>query len=533
MSAASTARALLSVTDKDGLVPFAQGLADLGYELVSTGGTARVLAEAGLNVVALGDFTGWPEMLDGRVKTLHPKVHAGILARRDSADHRAQMEAQGLGYFDIVVVNLYDFEGALKPGAAFDDVVEQIDIGGPTLLRAAAKNHPHVLPVVDPNDYAELLESLRGEEGLSASVRRRMACKVFQHTARYDSLIAGYFERQTAEVPQGTDAPETPERLTLSFKRRQSLRYGENPHQSASFYQQVGEPTSLLSAAEQLQGKALSYNNILDLDSAFGLCIDLSTLGEDAVAVFIKHNNPCGAARANELEAAVRNARAVDPTSAFGAVVAVNRPVDKASAEVLTEAFFEVLIAPGYDDEALDVLAKKKNLRALVLREPSAWRPPPGPGLEVRQVRGGMLVQSRDEGLGLLAELTGARVVSERAPTADELAGLRLSWVVAKHVRSNAIVFGQADRVVAVGAGQMSRVDSVKLCGLKAADRLRGAQVASDAFFPFRDGVDVLAEAGATAIVQPGGSIRDEEVIKAANEHQVAMLFTGVRHFRH
>ena len=535
MSAASNRRALLSVTNKAGLVQFARSLDELGFELVSTGGTAKVLTDAGLSVVALGDYTGWPEMLDGRVKTLHPKVHAGILARRDLQAHRAQMTDHNLGYFDLVVVNLYDFEGAVaRPDATFEDVVEQIDIGGPTLLRAAAKNHPHVLPIVDPDDYPSVLEAISADEGVPGSTRRRMARKVFQHTARYDALVAAFFERETDEgtvVDEGTP-PVPPERMTLVLKRQRTLRYGENPHQTASFYEEVGRDPAALAAAEQLQGKALSYNNLLDLDSAFGLCIDLSTLSDDAVAVFIKHNNPCGAARAPNLADAVRTARAVDPTSAFGAVVAVDRPVDRQTAEILTEAFFEVLIAPDYTEEAIEVLGKKKNLRALKLQTARAWRPPARAGLEVRQVRGGLLVQSRDEG-PLVAELSKARVVTERAPTAAELAGLQFSWVVAKHVRSNAIVFGVDHRVVAVGAGQMSRVDSVKLCGLKAPDALKGAQVASDAFFPFRDGVDVLAEAGATAIVQPGGSIRDDEVIKAANEHGVAMLFTGVRHFRH
>lgn len=535
MSPASIPRALLSATDKTGLVAFAESLAGLGYELVSTGGTARALTDAGLTVVALSDYTGWPEMLDGRVKTLHPRVHAGILARRDLEVHRAQMQAHQLGYFDLVVVNLYDFEGALgRPNARFEDIVEQIDIGGPTLLRAAAKNHPHTLPVVDPDDYEPVLAALEGE-GLEAALRRRMAAKVFQHTARYDSMIADFFERQVAldATEEDQQAPEPPPSFTRTYGQRQLLRYGENPHQKAAFYQPVGRPPELLAAAEQLQGKALSYNNLLDLDSAFALCVDLGSLGDSAVAVFVKHNNPCGVARAEALADAVRTARAVDPTSAFGAVVAVNRPVDAKTAEVLTEAFFEVLIAPAYEDGALEVLAAKKNLRAMVLRDESGWAMPARPRLEMRQIRGGLLVQSRDEGATLSEELAGAQVVTERAPNEAELAGLRLSWVVAKHVRSNAIVFGRADRVVAIGAGQMSRVDSVKLCGLKAPEALSGAQVASDAFFPFRDGVDVLAEAGATAIVQPGGSIRDEEVIKAANEHGVAMLFTGVRHFRH
>ena len=537
MSDPKTPRALLSVTDKRGLADFARGLVELGFELVSTGGTARALTDAGLSVVPLGDYTGWPEMLDGRVKTLHPKVHAGILARRESESHRAQMADHGLGYFDLVVVNLYDFEGALAKADGFEDTIEQIDIGGPTLLRAAAKNHRHVLPVIDPDDYDAVLEALRSEEGISSELRRRSACKVFEHTARYDAIITGFLARETSGPAPTSDLGyaqvEMPDRLIHAFGQPRVLRYGENPHQTAAFYVPAGQVPGLLAAAEQLQGKALSYNNLLDLDSAFGLCVDLAALGEDAVAVFIKHNNPCGVARSASLLEAVRQARAVDPTSAFGAVVAVNRPVDTETAAALTEAFFEVLVAPAYEPGALDVLAKKKNLRALVLPDPEAWRVPVIPGLETRPIRGGLLVQSKDEGPGLKAELDGAKVVTERSPTAEELAGLRLSWAVAKHVRSNAIVFGVRDRVVAIGAGQMSRVDAVKLCVLKAPDALKGAQVASDAFFPFRDGVDVLAEAGATAIVQPGGSIRDEEVVKAANEHGVAMLFTGVRHFRH
>jgi phosphoribosylaminoimidazolecarboxamide formyltransferase/IMP cyclohydrolase len=524
-------RALLSVTDKTGIVELARGLLSLGFELISTGGTARALEAGGVAVTPLERFTGWPEMLDGRVKTLHPKVHAGILARRDLDSHRAEMAAHQLEYLEVVVVNLYDFEGAVRRAdASFEAVVEEIDIGGPTLLRAAAKNHAAVLPVVDPADYGAVLEAL-AHGAVDAALRERLAHRVFLHTARYDALIAAWLGARVGAREQ--ELADLPEVVTRGYRRVEALRYGENPHQRAAFYRELGAAPSLLTAATQLQGKELSFNNLLDLDAAFGLAVELGELSEGASCVFIKHNNPCGAAAHADVAGAIAAARACDPTSAFGGVVAVTEPLDEVAAERLVEAFVEAVIAPGYSAEALEVLAAKKNLRVLRLAEPAAWAPARAETLELREVHGGALLQTRDAGRGVAAEVAAARVVTRRAPTAEERVGLGFTWAVAKHVRSNAIVFGLPGRVVAVGAGQMSRVDSVKICRLKAGDALVGTVVASDAFFPFRDGVEQLAEAGATAIIQPGGSIRDEEVIAAADERGLAMLFTGVRHFRH
>lgn len=519
----------MSVTDKTGIVDLARGLVELGVEVLSTGGTAKVIADAGIAVTPIEDFTGFPELLDGRVKTLHPKVHGGILARRDLPSHVEQMQSQGIGAIDLVAVNLYDFYGAVsKPDAAFDDVVEQIDIGGPTMLRSAAKNHAFVLSVVDPGDYAEVLEVLRSNEDFTVDYRRGLALKVFQHTARYDAAIAQWL---AAEVPQPQG--QLPSQVSRVYSRVQGLRYGENSHQSAAFYRDAHGAPSFLAAAEKLQGKALSYNNLLDLDAALGVTIDLGAIRSDPCCVYIKHNNPCGAASAESVAGAIRKARAVDSLSAFGSVVAVNRTVDLAAAEVFIESFAEAIIAPDFDEDALEVLAKKKNLRVLRLGDPSCWHIPTKAEFELRHVRGGALLQTKDSSPTFPDELGKAQTVTERAPKASEMAAMAFAWTVAKHVRSNAIVFAHEDRVVAVGAGQMSRVDSVKICKLKAGEDLRGAVVASDAFFPFRDGVDVLAESGACAIVQPGGSIRDQEVIEAANEHGVAMVFTGVRHFRH
>jgi phosphoribosylaminoimidazolecarboxamide formyltransferase/IMP cyclohydrolase len=519
-------RALLSVTKKDGIVEFARGLTGLGVEILSTGGTAALLEKNKIPVVPLEKFTGMPEMLDGRVKTLHPKVHGGILFLRGSASHEEEVARQGMKPIDLVCVNLYDFDGAVqKEGATYEEIIENIDIGGPTLLRAAAKNHPFVLPVVDPEDYAGILEALRDRRVFSLDERRRLALKVYQTTSRYDAAVSAFFSRITGTTQEMAVLPET---FSRRFVRVQALRYGENPHQHAAFYRDGERRPHLLSLSRQLQGKELSFNNILDLDSALGLVVDLGKTS----AVFIKHNNPCGAATRLTLADAIAVARACDPVSAYGAVIAVNQLVDVRAAEVLTEAFIEAVIAPGYTDEALAVFQKKANVRVLLLDDAKEWRPSlPEP--DIRQVRGGYLVQTRDASVRLLDEVEKAKVVTRRGPTPEEKAGLAFAWAVAKHVRSNAIVFSGADRIVAVGAGQMSRVDSVKLCVLKGKDALKGTAVASDAFFPFRDGVDVLAEAGATAIVQPGGSIRDEEVIRAADEHGVAMIFTGVRHFRH
>ncbi|MEL6188448.1 MAG: bifunctional phosphoribosylaminoimidazolecarboxamide formyltransferase/IMP cyclohydrolase, partial [Myxococcota bacterium] len=425
---------------------------------------------------------------------------------------------------DVVVVNLYDFHGAVaRPEAGHEEIVEAIDIGGPTLLRAAAKNHAAVLPVVDAADYERVLSALRQGE-VDSDLRRRLAAKVFLHTARYDAAVAEYMARHPEEGEGGAPPVET-----RSIEKVYDLRYGENAHQRAAFYKRPGAPAGL-ARAEVTQGKALSYNNILDLDAALAVSLDVASIRGEANAVFIKHNNPCGVAVAAALPEAIRTARACDSVSAFGAVVAVSQPLDGAAAEALTESFVEAVIAPGLDDDARAVLARKKNLRVLTLDEP--WRPKPSVPIW-REVAGGVLRQDQDAREDPLLEVAEARLVTEAKPDDAQVRALGFAWTSAKHVKSNAIVFAREDRLVGVGAGQMSRVDSVKICQLKAGEALRGTVVASDAFFPFRDGVDVLAEAGATAIIQPGGSIRDEEVIAAANEHGLAMLFTGVRHFRH
>ncbi|MBX2812632.1 MAG: bifunctional phosphoribosylaminoimidazolecarboxamide formyltransferase/IMP cyclohydrolase [Myxococcales bacterium] len=518
------ARALISVTDKTGLPEFAEGLVQLGIELVSTGGTARVLKEHHIPHVELQQFTEWPEMLDGRVKTLHPRVHAGILARRSLDTHAAQMQTHGLDYIDLVVVNLYDFHGTVsKPGVGESEVIEAIDIGGPSLLRAAAKNYEDVLVVVHPSNYQRLLTALR-EEKVTKELRRELAALVFQHTARYDSAVASFFANSRADGPDGVPAVEV-----RSIDKVMDLRYGENSHQSAAFFRHSGTMQGL-ARANVIQGKALSYNNYLDLDAALAISIDISAYRDEPNAVFIKHNNPSGVAILSDVTEAIRTARSCDALSAFGAVVAVSRSLDKAAAEALAESFIEAVIAPGYAPAALEVLAKKKNLRVLSLDE--AWVPAPAQFVW-REVRGGVLRQSLDSCPDPGVETANAKVVTHRHPSEEEIRALGFAWTVAKHVKSNAIVFAHEDRILAVGAGQMSRVDSVRICEMKAGDELQGSVVASDAFFPFRDGVDVLAKAGARAIIQPGGSIRDEEVIEAANEHGISMLFTGIRHFRH
>ncbi|HUH03615.1 MAG TPA: bifunctional phosphoribosylaminoimidazolecarboxamide formyltransferase/IMP cyclohydrolase [Kofleriaceae bacterium] len=521
-------RAILSVSDKRGLAELAQGLARHGVEILSTGGTARALADAGVVPVAISEFTGAPEILDGRVKTLHPRIHGGLLGR-DTAEHQAQMQANDIAPIDLVVVNLYPFEATVaQPGVSFEDAIENIDIGGPSMLRSAAKNHERVTVLVDPEDYAPVLAEMDGSGGtVSPETRRRLACKVFARTAAYDGAIAAFL---TGVDDDGVRA-ELPGTLTLQYERELVLRYGENPHQSAAFYRDSGSPlpgTSVrpsLATAEVLQGKALSYNNILDLDAALAACIEFSA----PTVVVVKHTNPCGVATDEAgIGAAYQAARETDPTSSFGGIVAMNRECDAALAEQLAETFLECVIAPSYSGQAREILARKKNLRLMATgpmrtaTEDRAWA--------LRSVGGGVLVQSADVGLVSARE---AKVVTEREPSDEEYATLDFAWRVAKHVKSNAIVFCRGTRTVAIGAGQMSRVDSVKLAKLKAEFPLAGSAVASDAFFPFRDGVDVLAEAGATAIIQPGGSIRDQEVIAAANEHGVAMVFTGMRHFRH
>jgi phosphoribosylaminoimidazolecarboxamide formyltransferase/IMP cyclohydrolase len=526
-------RALLSVSDKQGLIELAQGLLRHGVALLSTGGTARLLHEAGLPVEEVASYTGSPEILDGRVKTLHPRIHAGLLAR-PSEPHRQELTRHDIPEIDLLAVNLYPFrETASRPGVSFDEVVENIDIGGPAMLRAAAKNFDRVTVLVDPADYHAVLAELDAHDGATQrNTRFRLACKVFAHTAAYDAAVANVFSG-LASAPAGPDVIETapfPTVLTLQWERLGLLRYGENPHQQAAFYRDPAIPDiPSIAWADVLQGKELSYNNLLDLDAALGLVREFT----GPAAVIVKHNNPCGAAESNAgaADAYVR-ARACDPVSAFGGVVAFNRIVDGLTASRLGETFLECIVAPGFSEEARATLGGKKNLRLLALREPASraapWRP------VVRSVAGGLLVQDRD---ALTLPLSEARIVTRRAPSAGELQALEFAWRVVKHVRSNAIVLahteGEAGVTVGIGAGQMSRVDSVRLAVTKAQSPTAGTVLASDAFFPFRDGVDAAAQAGVTAVVQPGGSVRDAEVIAAADEQGLAMLFTEMRHFKH
>jgi phosphoribosylaminoimidazolecarboxamide formyltransferase/IMP cyclohydrolase len=544
-----TRRALISVSDKRGVVELAGALAELGVEVLSTGGTAAALAAAGIGVVQVSAYTGAPEILDGRVKTLHPRIHGGLLGR-DTEAHRREMAEQGIEPIELVVVNLYPFEATIaRAGATFEDAIENIDIGGPAMLRSAAKNHERVAVVVDPDDYGWILAALRAG-GLTAGQRLQLARKAFAHTAAYDAAIAAYLSAiddaaadARGAVPARRELPGT---LGLQWRRLYDLRYGENPHQRAALYADARSPLAgspgpggvseggagagagarpTIAAAEVLGGKQLSYNNILDLDAALGLCLELA----EPAAVVVKHNNPCGVAIDRDVAAAYRRARDADATSAFGGIVAVNREVDEALARLLIETFLECVVAPGFAAGAREILAGKKNLR--LVAAPGDWRAPTDAvAWSLRTITGGALVQTLDHGM---VDLAQAKVATARAPSDAERADLAFAWRVAKHVKSNAIVFARDGVTVAIGAGQMSRVDSVRICERKAGDALKGAVVASDAFFPFRDGVDVLAAAGAVAVVQPGGSVRDEEVIGAANEHGLAMLFTGMRHFRH
>jgi phosphoribosylaminoimidazolecarboxamide formyltransferase/IMP cyclohydrolase len=519
-------RALLSVSDKTGLVEFARALAILGVELISTGGTAKALKDAGLPVKDVAEVTGFPECLDGRVKTLHPRVHGGILAIRDNPQHMQTLQQQGIAPIDLVVCNLYPFEATVaRPGSSHEDIVENIDIGGPSMVRAAAKNYHDVAIVTDPVQYEDVLKELQENNGtLTLATREWLAGAAFARTAIYDEAIRAYFSKRLHETV-------FPARLTLHFQKRFDLRYGENPHQQAAFYVEPSCAHACVATAEQLHGKELSYNNILDLDSAFNLVREFS----GPAAVVIKHNNPCGAAFGATLVEAFGKAYEGDPLSAFGGILGFNREVDEATAYQITEPnrFIECIIAPSYSDAAYQMLTTrpswKKNVRLL--------RTPPLDGgsaalspLDYRRVDGGLLVQSRDLPAD---EFAGARVVTKKSPSESELADLRFVWTVGKHVKSNAIVLAKDGMIVGVGAGQMSRVDSTHMAVRKAGDRVRGSVLASDAFFPFRDNVDEAARAGVTAIVQPGGSMRDQDSIAACDEHGLAMLFTGVRHFRH
>ncbi len=528
MNDTSPRRALVSVSDKTDLGPFARGLAELGFEIVSTGGTRRFLEEQGLAVIDVSAYTGFPEIMDGRVKTLHPKVHGAILGRPDLPEDAAAIREHGIVPFELVVCNLYPFEATIaREGVAVAEAIEQIDIGGPSMIRSAAKNHAYIGVVTRPSQYPKVLEAI-GAGPLSEAFRRDLAAAAFEMTARYDRAIADY----TAKLTQTDDiaAEEVfPETLAMTFQRRMGLRYGENPHQRAAFYTEPDAAGATLAATEQRHGKELSYNNLLDLDAALAIVREFDT----PAAVVLKHNNPCGCGTAETLAQAFEKAYAGDPVSAFGSIIGFNRTLDLPTAEKLCapNRFVEAMIAPGYDDDAFETLTTrptwKKNVR---LMQCPGLRADTRSGFDYRRLRGGLLVQDRDERPESQREW---RVVTEREPTSAEIPDLQFAWLVCKHVKSNAIVFAKDGALVGVGAGQMSRLDSAFLAAHKAGERSRGTVLASDAFFPFRDGIDEAAKAGITAVIQPGGSRRDEEVIAACNEHGMAMLFTGRRHFKH
>jgi phosphoribosylaminoimidazolecarboxamide formyltransferase/IMP cyclohydrolase len=515
--------ALISVSDKTGLEPFAKGLHALGYHLLSTGGTARSLREWGLPVIEMADWTGFPEILDGRVKTLHPRVHAALLADLERAEHQRTLQELQISPISLVVVNLYPFERVWRQGASEAEQIEQIDIGGPTLIRAAAKNFAHVAVVVEPRDYEWVLQRLQAG-GLSRAERAQLAARAFAHIAEYDALIAQWFRRYD---PEG----DLPERLTLTYRRAQTLRYGENPHQRAAFYREPFAPAGCIATAEQLWGKELSYNNLLDADAALELVREF----ERPACAIIKHTNPCGVALADHIAEAFQRALQADPLSAFGGIVALNRCVDEPTAQAITATgnFFEVVIAPDFTPGALTLFQERKGwgqsvrlLRTGDLPPPSQWQGAFTP----RGLTGSMLYTERDA-IDLNPEQL--QVVSERSPTAEEWRDLRFAWKVVKHVKSNAIVVARAEQVLGVGAGQMNRVGAVRLALEQAGEQAAGAALASDAFFPFPDSIEMAASAGIRAIIQPGGSKKDPEVIAAANRYAIAMVFTGVRHFRH
>jgi phosphoribosylaminoimidazolecarboxamide formyltransferase / IMP cyclohydrolase len=519
-------RALLSVFDKTGILEFARRLAALHIEILSTGGTAKMLREAGVVVKDVSDFTGWPEMLGGRVKTLHPKVHGGLLFRRDHAEDLKQAKEHGIAPIDLVVVNLYPFEAtAAKAGLTAEELIENIDIGGPTMLRSAAKNFASVTVVTDPADYQRVAGELESSRDTSLATRLELARKVFATTSLFDGMITTELERLSAATAHVELVPRAllPERVHVALRRKQELRYGENPHQAAALYVPAGRALEGLAAARQLQGKELSYNNFVDLEAARSLAAEFAR----PAAVIVKHNNPCGTAEQATLRDAYLKAYACDTVSAFGGVLAFNQLVDAATAEEVAKLFAECIVAPGFDDKAKAIFAAKKNLRLLEL--------PPGglvheKELQLKRIFGGMLVQQPDLGNLHGVEL---KVVTKRAPSVAELETMQFAWKVAKHVKSNAIVFAKDGATLGVGAGQMSRVDSVKIAVMKAQTSLQGSVVASDAFFPFPDGVEEAAKAGAKAFIQPGGSVRDNEVIAAADRLDLAMVFTGLRHFLH
>jgi phosphoribosylaminoimidazolecarboxamide formyltransferase/IMP cyclohydrolase len=511
-------RALVSVSDKRGLIPFVTGLTQLGVEVLSTGGTCRALREAGLDVVEVSEKTGFPEIMDGRVKTLHPVIHGGLLGRRGTDE--AVMQEHGIEPIDMLVVNLYPFEQTIaREDASIDDAIENIDIGGPAMIRAASKNHDGVAVVVEPDDYESVLDDLKNDK-LSLQSRRRLAAKAYAHTASYDTAITKYLSKSLGDDPLG-------QKHLYAGSLSERMRYGENPHQSAAFYVDQQAPAGSLAAAKQLQGKALSYNNIADSDAA----LECVKQFENPACVIVKHANPCGVAVADNILDAYEKAFKTDPTSAFGGIIAFNRVLDaKTAAAIVDRQFVEVIVAPGIDADAADIIAAKKNVRVL---ETGEWPAAATPGFDFKKVSGGLLVQNTDLGVITADDL---KVVTDLAPTAAQIQDMLFAWTVVKYVKSNAIIFCKDNMTIGVGAGQMSRVYSTKIAAIKAADEgleIKGSVMASDAFFPFRDGIDAAAETGISAIIQPGGSMRDDEVIQAANEHGLAMVFTGMRHFRH
>ncbi|MBL8207684.1 MAG: bifunctional phosphoribosylaminoimidazolecarboxamide formyltransferase/IMP cyclohydrolase [Blastocatellia bacterium] len=533
-------RALISVSDKQGILELAQVLVRHNIEIISTGGTAKLLRAYGVNVRDVSDFTGFPEMLDGRVKTLHPKIHGGILHIRDNAEHRRHANNHNIAPIDLVIVNLYPFrETIAKPSVTLDDAIENIDIGGPAMLRSAAKNHNDVAVVVEPTDYPRLTKLLNANDGaLPQTVRYELAVKAFRHTAAYDRDISRYLGQQ---LPTDATTNELPDEWTLELNKATGLRYGENPHQKAALYKIAGSNERGVANAEQLQGKELSYNNLLDGDAAWNLALEIyqaqrrdaqasgaiETSGLPHTCAIIKHTNPCGIGIGTTALDAFTKAKATDPVSAFGGIIACTKTIDESAAHAMSELFAEVIIAPDFTAEAKTIFSVKKNLRLLQMGEIATSR---DPYFELRRISGGMLVQENDHEL---LDEESFKIVSERKPTVAELRALRFAWAICKHVKSNAIVYAKEDQLVGVGAGQMSRVDSVKLGATKAQLPLTGSVLASDAFFPFRDGLDEAARHGITAVIQPGGSVRDADAIQAANEHNLAMVFTAMRHFKH
>ncbi len=534
---AKISRALISVSDKTGIVKFSEELNKMGVEIISTGGTAKKLKESGIPVIDIGDFTGFPELMGGRVKTLHPKVHAALLAKREDSAHMKEVKKHKIQLIDMVVVNLYPFEETVsKPNITEEEIIEQIDIGGPSMLRSAAKNYQDVVVVSNPKDYDSLLEEMKNNGGeIGSETRHRLAQDVFAHTSRYDNVISNYFAGRRERI--------FPEIKTIKLEKIQDLRYGENPHQLAAFYREIGvrrppeeEPEVGIAETRQLHGKELSFNNIIDLEAAFSIVVEF----DEPCSVIIKHTNPCGVACDKLLNKAYRKAHSCDPVSAFGSIVGFNREVDKATAEEINKTFVELVVAPSFSEDALKILKQKKNIRLLLL--PDNWKSikKKGTRFDYKKVSGGVLIQERDMDL-IGKEL---KVVSKRKPSGEEEQALMFAWKVCKHVKSNSIVFTNKDQTLGIGAGQMSRVDAVRLANMKMSsskdwgtreDKAKKSVLvmASDAFFPFRDGIDVAAKTGATAVIQPGGALRDLEVIAAIDEHNMAMVFTGMRHFTH